>query len=159
MMIPDDALMAENILFSEGFEKDNALTRKCFSSINYPANSSPSKTYDFGMRAIKSVLAMAGALRRQYPNLTEDVVLIRAMRNSSILSQDLPFFMGIIQGLLPGVNIPNADCGELNKQIKQSSISNASRSLIKHYFVSLWTVASSGGKTPCPRVVQHEIEP
>jgi dynein heavy chain len=36
--------------------------------------------YDFGMRAVKSVLVMAGALRRKDPNVTEDVVLIRAMR-------------------------------------------------------------------------------
>lgn len=33
--------------------------------------------YDFGMRAVKSVLVMAGALRRAAPGLPEDVVLIR----------------------------------------------------------------------------------
>ena len=33
--------------------------------------------YDFGMRAVKSVLVMAGSLRRAQPNLAEDVVLIR----------------------------------------------------------------------------------
>ncbi len=40
--------------------------------------------YDFGMRAVKSVLVMAGALKRANPDLSEDVVLIRAMRDSNL---------------------------------------------------------------------------
>lgn len=40
--------------------------------------------YDFGMRAVKSVLVMAGALKRANPHLREDIVLIRALRDSSI---------------------------------------------------------------------------
>eukprot|EP00967_Tisochrysis_lutea_P081507 scaffold112545_cov13-Tisochrysis_lutea.AAC.1 len=40
--------------------------------------------YDFGMRALKSVLVMAGALKRSNPDLSEDIVLIRAIRDSNI---------------------------------------------------------------------------
>ena len=40
--------------------------------------------YDFGMRALKSVLVMAGALKRQNPDKDEDVVLIRALRDSNL---------------------------------------------------------------------------
>lgn len=36
------------------------------------------------MRAVKSVLVMAGNLRRQNENLSEDVTLIRAMRDSNV---------------------------------------------------------------------------
>ncbi len=36
------------------------------------------------MRAVKSVLVMAGTLKRANPDLDEDVVLIRAMRDSNI---------------------------------------------------------------------------
>ncbi len=36
------------------------------------------------MRAVKSVLVMAGTLKRANPDLSEDVVLIRAMRDSNI---------------------------------------------------------------------------
>lgn len=39
--------------------------------------------YDFGMRAVKSVLVMAGSLKRQNPDINEDLLLIRAMRDSS----------------------------------------------------------------------------
>ena len=36
------------------------------------------------MRGIKSVLVMAGNLRRENPNMAEDIVLIRAMRDSNV---------------------------------------------------------------------------
>ena len=51
--------------------------------------------YDFGMRAVKSVLVMAGALKRDNPTLAENVVLIRALRDSNLpkfLSQDAVLF-------------------------------------------------------------------
>jgi len=40
--------------------------------------------YDFGMRALKSVLVMAGSLKRQNPDKNEDVVLLRALRDSNL---------------------------------------------------------------------------
>ena len=36
------------------------------------------------MRAVKSVLVMAGALKRKEPDLREDLLLIRAMRDSNV---------------------------------------------------------------------------
>ncbi len=68
------------------------------------------------MRAVKSVLVMAGSLRRKNPDLPEDVVLIRAMRDSNVpkfLEHDLPLFKGIIQDLFPGVVIKDIDYGSL----------------------------------------------
>jgi dynein heavy chain len=47
------------------------------------------------MRAVKSVLVMAGNLKRENPNFSENVVLIKAMRDSNIpkfLADDLPLF-------------------------------------------------------------------
>jgi dynein heavy chain, axonemal len=68
------------------------------------------------MRAVKSVLVMAGTLKRANPTLPENVVLIRAMRDSNIpkfLADDLPLFQALIQDLFPGVLIPEANFGEL----------------------------------------------
>ena len=77
--------------------------------------------YDFGMRAVKSVLVMAGALRRKDPDVPEDVVLIRAMRDSNVpkfLQHDLPLFYGIIEDLFPGVQVPYIDYGSVKKSIE-----------------------------------------
>ena len=40
--------------------------------------------YDYGLRAIISVLLMAGGNKRANPDLGEDVILIRAMRDSNV---------------------------------------------------------------------------
>ena len=50
------------------------------------------------MRAVKSVLVTAGNLKRENTTQNEDVVLIRAMRDSNIpkfLSDDLPLFSAL----------------------------------------------------------------
>ena len=73
------------------------------------------------MRAVKSVLVMAGALRRKDPEVSEDVVLIRAMRDSNVpkfLCHDLPLFFGIIDDLFPGVPVPFIDYGNVKKSIE-----------------------------------------
>ena len=49
--------------------------------------------YDYGLRAVKSVLVMAGGLKRANPNTEEELVLIRALRDSNVpkfLADDLP---------------------------------------------------------------------
>ena len=73
------------------------------------------------MRAVKSVLVSAGILRRQYADLSEDVVLIRAMRDSNIpkfLKDDVHLFFGIIDDLFPGVQVPFIDYGNVRKTIE-----------------------------------------
>lgn len=75
------------------------------------------------MRAVKSVLVMAGSLKRANPNLNEDAVLIRAMRDSNVpkfLKDDLPLFSAIVQDLFPSVEITESDYGELLTQIVES---------------------------------------
>ena len=47
------------------------------------------------MRAVKSLLVMAGSLKRAEVKLNEDIVLIRAMRDANVpkfLKDDLPLF-------------------------------------------------------------------
>lgn len=53
--------------------------------------------------------------------MAEDIVLIRAMRDSNVpkfLECDLPLFMGIIVDLFPSVDIPNIDYGSLQRAIE-----------------------------------------
>lgn len=124
MMIPDYAMIAEIILFSEGFENARNLARKMVQLYKLASEQlSKQDHYDFGMRAVKSVLVMAGQLRRKNPDLSEDVVLIRAMRDSNVpkfLEQDLPLFRGIIADLFPSVQVPYVDYGSLERAIREN---------------------------------------
>ncbi len=77
--------------------------------------------YDFGMRAVKSVLVMAGGLKRAQPDVPEDIILIRAMQDSNVpkfLAHDIPLFNGIIEDLFPGVRIPKRNNEELMKKLE-----------------------------------------
>lgn len=93
-----------------GFEDSRTLARKMVKLYKLASEQlSQQDHYDFGMRAVKSVLVMAGSLRRSQPNLAEDVMLIRAMRDSNLpkfLSSDIELFQNIISDLFPGVDVP-----------------------------------------------------
>jgi dynein heavy chain len=126
MMIPDYGLIAQIILYSEGFETALILSKKMVKLYSLSSEQlSKQDHYDFGMRAVKSVLVMAGKLRRKDDTVPEDILLIRAMRDSNVpkfLEQDLPLFKGIIKDLFPSVEVPFIDYGVLEQQIRQELI-------------------------------------
>lgn len=123
MMVPNYALIAEIMLFAEGFGDAKTLSQKmCKLYILCSEQLSQQPHYDYGLRAVKSVLVMAGSLKRSNPNLPEDLVLIRALRDSNVpkfLAEDLPLFAAIVQDLFPGVSIPSNDYGELQVALEE----------------------------------------
>ncbi|XP_074097467.1 dynein heavy chain at 16F [Cotesia typhae] len=115
MMVPDYKLIAEVILYSEGFESSKQLSKKM--TLMYTLCSeqlSQQDHYDFGMRAVKSVLVMAGSLKRENPDKSEELVLIKALRDSNLpkfLADDKLLFLAILADLFPGVEIPQDHYG------------------------------------------------
>ena len=107
MMVPDYALIAEILLFSEGFFNAKDLAIKLTKLYKLASEQlSQQKHYDFGMRAVKSILSMAGNLKRANPDLDEDLLLIEAMKDTNIpkfLEVDIKLFEGIVQDLFPKV--------------------------------------------------------
>jgi dynein heavy chain len=126
MMVPDYGLIAEIMLFSEGFGDSLTLSQKQTAMYRLASEQvSAQDHYDFGMRAVKSVLVMAGRLKRMDPNMVEDITLIRALRDSNIpkfLAQDIPLFEAILKDLFPGVIVPAIDYGSLKKYIEDALV-------------------------------------
>uniref|UniRef100_A0A3Q3RCI8 Dynein heavy chain hydrolytic ATP-binding dynein motor region domain-containing protein n=1 Tax=Monopterus albus TaxID=43700 RepID=A0A3Q3RCI8_MONAL len=79
--------------------------------------------YDWGLRAIKSVLVVAGSLKRQEHSRPEEQVLMRALRDFNlpkIVTNDVPIFLGLISDLFPQLDVPRKRDPELEKAVRQS---------------------------------------
>ncbi|XP_060520964.1 dynein axonemal heavy chain 6 [Cylas formicarius] len=128
MMVPDYALIAEVILYSEGFESSKNLSQKMVQMYKLCSEQlSQQDHYDFGMRAVKSVLVMAGSLKRAAPDRNEDVVLISALRDSNLpkfLADDAILFQGILSDLFPGLELPVSDYGVFEETIVKVMVEN-----------------------------------
>ncbi|GIQ82468.1 dynein heavy chain, partial [Kipferlia bialata] len=110
MVRPDMEMICENMLFSEGFSGARQLAKK-MTVLYQLASEQLSKQfhYDFGLRALRSVLVMAGQLKRGSPDLDEQAVLMRALRDMNLpkfIYEDVPLFMGLIGDLFPGLDVP-----------------------------------------------------
>lgn len=107
MVVPDNNIICENMLMSEGFTEARVLAKKM--TVLYKLSKeqlSKQHHYDFGLRALKSVLIMAGSLKRNSPDVPEEHVLMRALRDMNMpkfVDEDVKLFLGLISDLFPGV--------------------------------------------------------
>ncbi|XP_061921125.1 dynein axonemal heavy chain 2 [Entelurus aequoreus] len=122
MVVPDSTLIAEIILFGEGFNDCKLLAKKVFTLYSLAMQQlSKQDHYDFGLRALTSLLRYAGKKRRVCPNVPGEEVLLMAMKDMNIAkltSADLPLFNGITQDLFPDVETPVIDYGKLKEAIQ-----------------------------------------
>merc|ERR1711881_699897 len=85
MVVPDLVFICENMLMSEGFVVARALAQK-FVCLYMLCRELLSKQmhYDWGLRAVKSLLRQAGGLKRKEPDSDENPVLCRALRDFNL---------------------------------------------------------------------------
>lgn len=75
------------------------------------------------MRAVRSVINAAGLIKEREPEVPEDQILLRALRDVNVpkfLKDDLPLFENIIKDLFPGVERPVVNYGDLKQSIFDS---------------------------------------
>ncbi|XP_078399007.1 dynein axonemal heavy chain 6-like, partial [Cetorhinus maximus] len=134
MMEPDSELIAEIMLFSEGFKSAKSLSGKIVNVYQLASKQlSQQDHYDFGMRSIKSVLVMAGQKKRaveiEHPKMLmsqtdESHILIHALKDANLpkfLAEDVPLFENILEDLFPGLTSPKEETLLLQKAIAMAT--------------------------------------
>jgi len=110
VMVPDLVLICENMLMAEGFEEAKVLASKFYGLYSLLRELlSKQLHYDWGLRAVKSVLVVAGGFKRAEPDLPEQELLMRALRDFNtpkIVQQDEEVFFGLLGDLFPNMDPP-----------------------------------------------------
>ncbi|KAJ1566067.1 Dynein heavy chain 1, axonemal, partial [Nowakowskiella sp. JEL0078] len=173
-MIPNYAMIAEISLFSFGFSNAKLLAEKMAATFKLSSEQLSSQDhYDFGMRAVKTVISSAGNLKREQPNTNEDLILLRAVCDVNLpkfLADDVPLFQGIISDLFPGVEQPKINYGELLESINSTCeklelqpeevfikkcIQLYETTVVRHGLMLVGP--TGGGKTSCCRVLAKSL--
>lgn len=122
-IVPDMEMICQIKLFSAGFLTAKVLAKKMTVLYKLASEQLSKQThYDFGLRALKSVLNMAGNLKRTSGNLPENVVLMRALRDMNLpkfIFDDVPLFLGLIKDLFPGLDCPRVRYPDFNDAVEE----------------------------------------
>ncbi|KAG0004346.1 hypothetical protein BGZ79_009578 [Entomortierella chlamydospora] len=142
MTKPDKELIAQVMLSSQGFRTAESLASKVIPLFNLCNEKlSPQSHYDFGLRALKSVLVSAGNMKRdrlqelrssnpenitaEFERISESVpeqeILIQSIRETvvpKLVAEDISVLMGLLKGVFPGVEYNPVSLQPLRKAIK-----------------------------------------
>ncbi|XP_058489723.1 dynein cytoplasmic 2 heavy chain 1 isoform X2 [Solea solea] len=119
MSRPDNELIAEVILYSEGFKSGEILGRKLVAIFNLARELlTPQQHYDWGLRALKTVLKACGSLLQQQrrshnkDKIQESSLVVQALRlntMSKLTFTDSSRFDALVKDVFSGVNFTDVE--------------------------------------------------
>lgn len=136
MSVPDNELIAETMMFAEGFMSAKILAQKVVSLFTLSKQLlSTQQHYDWGLRALKPILTLAGRLlgeakAEKQDALTDEeeaIILLKAVRMntlSKLTFSDNRRFRDLCQDLFPGVNVRDIEYKELEAVIRETLVEN-----------------------------------
>ncbi|KAM8977653.1 cytoplasmic dynein 2 heavy chain 1 [Pelodytes ibericus] len=129
MSRPDNELIAEVILYSEGFKDAKTLGRKLVAIFNLARELlTPQQHYDWGLRALKTVLKGCGNLlhlqkkNKTKLNISESHIVVQALRlntMSKLTFADCSRCDALIKDVFPGIDFKDVEYVELNTALQQ----------------------------------------
>ncbi|XP_075054902.1 cytoplasmic dynein 2 heavy chain 1 [Mixophyes fleayi] len=129
MSRPDNELISEVILYSEGFKEAKALGRKLVAIFNLARELlTPQQHYDWGLRALKTVLKGCGNLLHPLKkngtklNISESHIVVQALRlntMSKLTFADCSRCDALIKDVFPGIDFKDVEYLELNAALQQ----------------------------------------
>ncbi|KAG9023665.1 hypothetical protein FRB95_012647 [Tulasnella sp. JGI-2019a] len=133
MTRPDRELIAQVMLFSQGFRTAETLASKIVPFFNLcDEQLSPQPHYDFGLRALKAVLSSAGILKRERllqdegtvtalsDSSSEQVILIQSVMETivpKLVADDVPLLTSLLADVFPGEDYVPSNLEDLRKHI------------------------------------------
>jgi dynein heavy chain 1 len=120
MVVPDRNLIAQVMLYSQGIVTAERLSKQVVDLFTLcESRMSRQRHYDFGLRALKTLLVSAGALKRQaldgkgelkgqvLETAEKDALIIGACNNvlPKLVAEDMPIFHKILEEVFPGSEV------------------------------------------------------
>lgn len=122
MMVPNYATIAEISLYSFGFQKARELSVKITLALKLASEQLSSQPhYDYGMRAVKSIIEAAGRRKAESPDEEEAYLAWRSISESSVpkfVDEDVPLFLAILSDLFPGSGQRSPDHSVLHEALR-----------------------------------------
>lgn len=139
MTKPDRELIAQVMLYSQGFKTAEVLASKVVPFFNLCSEQLSSQShYDFGLRSLKSVLVSAGNLKRDRliklrlqessdvqaisePS-TEQEILIQAIRETlvpKLVAGDISLMKSLLTDVFPGIKYEPVDLEKLKETVSK----------------------------------------
>ena len=133
MSKPDNELIAEVMMYSEGFQHAKALATKLVAVFQLSKQLlTPQQHYDWGLRALKTILTSGGQLVSEEKKrlaaageaitpVLEEQVLIRALRIntlSKLTHNDTSAFNALVGDVFPGAKVSDVSYAELEAAVE-----------------------------------------